>query len=286
MSDAQKNERVRLWVSYPWLDRQERDFTCLMSELKAEDIEVTYDSVELLPDLHLRERIIQRLLSIGFDGWLYILTHQCLTRRRCADELTDAIDQALLNMGLRFPIMGLLYGIADYQLPPKLRVRPCISLSAPDWTHQISRILRNRPPHETRRVVPGETRFAWKIHRCYCGDPSRTAIEVSSKEGKIQYWRFAIPKLAQAVQWGQGPRGGREISHIRFAEATGCCRYEKREVTWFGAANTASDTESAYVVFSGPLPDLICFGEAASPFGPPGRMEVFYPALSDKAHLV
>jgi hypothetical protein len=277
MSDSQKNERVRLWVSYPWLDRQERDFTYLMSELQAEDMEVIYDPVELLPDLHLRERIVQRLLSIGFDGWMYILTHQCLTRRRCADELTEAIDQALLSMGRGFPIMGLLYGIADYQLPSKLRMRPCISLGASDWTHQISSVLRNGPPHETRRMVPGETRFAWKIHRCYCGDPLRTAIEVSSKEGRIQYWRFAIPKSAQAVQWGQGPRGGREISHIRFAEATGSGRYEKRDIVWFGAANTASDTESAYAVFSGLLPDFIGFGSATSPFGPPGRMEIFHP---------
>jgi len=286
MNNGQKNESVRVWVSYPWLDRQERDFAFLMSQLKAEDIDVTYDSVELLPDLHLRERIIQRLLSIGFDGWLYILTHQCLTRKRCADELTEAIDQALLNRGLGFPVMGLLYGIADYQLPPRLRMRPCISLGAPDWARQISSALRNRALHESRRVVPGETRFAWKIHRCYCGDPSKTAIEVSSKEGRIQYWRFAIPKLAQAIQWGQGPRGGREISHIRFAEASGSCRYEKREVSWFGAANTASDTESAYAVFSGSMPDFICFGSATSPFGPPGRMEIFYPALSDRASLV
>jgi hypothetical protein len=286
MSDGQKNEPVRLWVSYPWLDRQERDFTCLMSELKDEDIEVIYDSVELVPNLHLRERIVQRLLSIGFDGWLYILTHQCLTRKKCADELKEAIDQAHQNMGFGFPMMGLLYGIADYQLPPGLRMWPCISLGAPDWTQQISRALRNRSPRNMRRAVPGETGFVWSIHRCYGGDPSKTAVEVSSREGRVQYWRFGIPKSAHVVQWGQGPRGGREISHVRFAEAAGNGKYGKREVAWFGAANTASDTESAYVVFSGPLPDLICFGSAASPFGAPGRMEAFYPAQSDRPQLV
>jgi hypothetical protein len=286
MNDIQKNERVRLWISYPWLDRQEKDFTCLLSELNAEHIEVVYDSVELLPDVHLRERIIQRLLSIGFDGWLYILTYQCITRRRCANELTEAIDQALLNMGLGFPIMGLLYGVADYQMPPRLRMQPCISLSTPDWTHQISKVLRSRSLQERRRVLPGEGRFDWKIHRCYCDDPSKTAIEVSSKEGMVQYWRFAIPGSAQAIQWGQGPRGGREMSHIRFAEASGSGRYRNREVAWFGAANTVSDTESAYAVFSGPLPEFICFGSVTSPFGPPRRMEIFYPSLADKANVV
>jgi hypothetical protein len=206
MNDIQKNERVRLWISYPWLDRQEKDFACLLSELNAEHIEVVYDSVELLPDVHLRERIIQRLLSIGFDGLLYVLTYQCVTRRRCANELTEAIDQALLNMGLGYPIMGLLYGVADYQLPPRLRMQPCISLSTPDWTHQISRVLRSRSLQERRRVIPVEGRFDWKIHRCYCDDPSKTAIEVSSKEGMIQYWRFAAAKCRMSdSQRLQGP---------------------------------------------------------------------------------
>ena len=55
--------------------------------------------------------------------------------------------------------------------------------------------------------------------------------------------------------------------------------FERRDILWFGAANTVSDTESAYAVFLGPLPDFVCFGPAKSPFGPPDTMEVLRPNL-------
>jgi len=75
--------------------------------------------------------------------------------------------------------------------------------------------------------------------------------------------------------WGVGPAGGRELSPIRFAVTRGCGRYGNDDVTWFGAANGLSSHESAYVVFSGPLPEFICFGPAIGSAGAPGAMEVF-----------
>jgi hypothetical protein len=70
---------------------------------------------------------------------------------------------------------------------------------------------------------------------------------------------------------------------VRFAEAKGSGKYEHCDILWFGAANTVSDTESAYAVFLGTLPDFICFGSAKSPFGPPDSMEVMRPrSLSEQ----
>ena len=120
---------LRLWISYPWMNKEERDFGYLVGQLKEADIEATYDSLQLLPDMHLSERTLQRLLGIGFDGWLYILTHQCFTRKACTDQLTAAIEQAVLHMGPEFPMVGLLYGISTQNVPAMLRVRPCISLA-------------------------------------------------------------------------------------------------------------------------------------------------------------
>src|SRR5512145_252595 len=76
MAKNQSGARPRLWISYPWIRNEERDFNYLVPQLKAANIEAVYDSFQLQPDSQLGERIIQRLLSIGFDGWLYILTHQ------------------------------------------------------------------------------------------------------------------------------------------------------------------------------------------------------------------
>ncbi len=136
-------DRVRLWVSYPWIEKEERDFQFVMPRLKEEGIEAAYDSIELLPDVHLWERTIERLISIDFDGWLYILTHQCLTRKNYADELLSAIDLAVVSMGRDFPMIGLVHGISIQYVPLKLRARPCIPLDEPNWNKQISRFFRS-----------------------------------------------------------------------------------------------------------------------------------------------
>jgi hypothetical protein len=271
-------ECPRLWISYPWIACEERDFHYLIPQLKDTNIEAVYDSFQLIPDTYLWQRILSKLANIRFDGWLYVLTYECLTRKRYTDELSAAIDQARRHISPDFPIAGLLYGITAQHVPPALRTSPCISLGDPNWRLLLWGILKNGLAQGRSKAACRETRFAWNVHPSYDGDPLKTAIEVKTKvdEG-IQYWRFALPKSYETVQWGQGSSGGGEISSIRFAESRGTGRYECNEVSWFGAANRISNTESAYVVFSGLLPEFICFGPAQSPFGPPGPMEVFHP---------
>ena len=280
MDNNGKSDVPRLWISYPWLNREERDFTYLVSQLKEANVEATYESLQLLPDIHLQERAVQRLRSIGMSGWLYILTHQCLTRKECAGELTAAINQTMRCMGPDFPMAGLLYGISTHHVPLTLRMRPCISLADSNWKEQLLNVFRI-PEHQNNKN-PDDTRFVWKIHPCFCGDPSMTAIEVHSKEESIEYWRFAVPKHVRAVAWGQGPSDGRGISHARLGEATGTGKYGNQDIAWFGGANVLSKTESAYVVFSGPLPEFICFGPGKGPFGPPGQMEAYWTTLLKK----
>jgi hypothetical protein len=269
----------RLWISYPWIRNEERDFNYLVAQLKAANIEAVYDSFQLEPDSRLAERIVQRLMSIGFDGWIYILTHQCFTRRTYTDELTQAIDQTLHKMGPDFPVAGLMYGIATQQVPPVLRVLPCISLGDPDWKRQVSGILKPDAARSSKSRAE-KCRYVWKIHSCYGGDPQLAAVEVHTTGERIQYWRFAIPKAAKVTRWGQGRSGGGEISRVIFAETKGTGRYENRDIAWFGAANTVSNTESAYAVFSGGVPDFICFGPSQTPFGSPAKMEVLWPGLA------
>jgi hypothetical protein len=269
----------RLWISYQWIRNEERDFNYLIPQLKAANIEAVYDSFQLQPELQSGERIVQRLLSVGFDGWLYILTHQCFTQRSYTEELTAAIDKTILNLGSSFPMAGLMYGIAMQQVPPALRVLPCISLGDPNWSRHLSGIFKTGAAHGKRDRSEKQTRFVWKVHHSFDRDPTVTAVEVRTRGERIQYWRFAIPKSAKVVRWGQGRSDGSEISRVIFGEAKGAGKYENHDVTWFGAANAVSDTESAYALFSGALPDFICFGPARTPFGSPGKMELFRPGL-------
>ncbi len=268
----------RLWVSYPWIGREERDFGYLVPQLQDANIEAVYDSFEIMPDHRLWPRIMQRLMSVGFDGWTYILTHQCCTRKAYADELTSAIDQTLLHLGPGFPMMGLMSGIGSNHVPPNLRVLPCISLGDPDWKNQISRALQKSAPQVQNGRIR-EKRFVWNLIPRYDGNPSMTAIEVHSRGQEIRYWRFAVPKSVNLVRWGHGPAGGGAFSQDRLGEARGSGRYANCDIDWFGGADPVSLSESAYAVFSGSLPEFICFGPAQAPLGPPAQMEILWPGL-------
>jgi hypothetical protein len=276
-------EYPRLWISYPWIEREERDFGYLAKQLESKNFETVYNSIKIMQDTHLSNRIVQRLQSIGFDGWLYVLTHQCIKRREFTDELTSAIDQAILHKGPRFPIAGLMYGIASNHVPVRLRILPCISLGNPEWNTQVREIFNRNKSSDPKPRVRKESRFIWKMHPCYGGNPSITAIEVCSRGETIENWRFAIPKSCQPIRWGQGCSGGGELSNVRFGEVTGTGHYENNEVYWFGASNTVSHTESAYVFFAGKLPDFVCFGPAANPRGGPNKMEIFWPRREIKS---
>jgi hypothetical protein len=270
----QKIGRPRLWISYLSTSAEEKDFSFLVSQLKDVNIEAIYTSLQLQPDMRLWQRIVQRLLSIDFDGWVYILTHQFLTNRECTNELIAAIDQMLPHIGSDFLMAGLLHGVAAQHVPPALRIRPCLSLGDPDWKHRLAGSLKNHTPLQRPEMAREEKRFLWKVHSCYGGNPALTAIEVGPRLESIQYWRFAVPKSVRTARWGVGAAGGGEISPIKFAVAKGSGRYGSADVAWFGAANGISNTESAYVVFSGALPEFVCFGPAESPAGPPGPMEI------------
>jgi hypothetical protein len=264
----------RLWISYPWTDEEVVDFAYLVPQLKEAGIEAVYESLQVERGTELPERIVQRLQSIGFDGWLYVLTHQLLARKSCADAFIAAIEQTQRKMGPHFPMIGLLHGVAAQQVPAVVRVHPCLHVADPDWKDRIARALVHRKPAREPGSPKPDARFLWKIHTCYGGDPMLTAVEVSTREHMIQYWRIAIPKAAHAVRWGVGPAGGGAISPVRFAVARGTGRCEGHDVSWFGAANGVSTADSAYVVFSGPLPEFVCFGPAEDPSGPPGQLEV------------
>jgi hypothetical protein len=266
----------RLWISYLWMNREERDFSYLVSQLKESNIEAVYESLHLLPGMRLQERAIQRLRSVDVSGWVYILTHQCFTRKECTLDLTAARQAAMHNMGPDFPMAGLLYGITAEHVPITLRTRPCISLADSNWKQQLLDIFTFQENQNGNRA--NDSHFAWKVHPCFGGDASMTAIEVHSKDGKIGYWRFGVPKGVRAIAWGHGPSGGRGVSQTRFGEASGSGRYGNHDIDWFGADMTISIAESAYVIFSGRLPDFLCFGPAKGPFGPPGKMEVYWTA--------
>lgn len=277
MNIERESKAAKLWISYPWIHREERDFTYLNARLKLENFETVYDPVRIVPDEPLSGHIVQRLQSIDFDGWLYILTHQCVARREYTDELTAAIDQTKLHMGPQFPVVGLMYGIASDNIPPALRVLPCISLGDSNWHTRVREAYNKHSRVGFQHPKKSQTRFIWNIHPRFKGDASLTLLEVRTKGEIIQEWRFAVPKYCRLLRWGQGISKVGEMSKVRFGEVYGSGQYERSEVLWFGASNTVTSSESAYLLFSGRLPDFVCFGPAQNGSTMPGKMEIFWP---------
>jgi hypothetical protein len=272
MSDGR--ELPRLWVAYLWSQREEGNFAYLVPQLKAAGVEAIYDSIEVDPDLRLEEWFGGRLAANHIDGLVYLLTPLSVMRKNCTDELLAVLNLVFEQKGPDFPVVGLLNGVGQQNLPPTLRGRPSFHVTDPQWRNQVASLLRNRAE---RTVKKNETRFVWTVHTCFGADAESTAVEVGARQESIPYWRFAVPKSVQPVKWGQGPRGGGEISPIKFSVVRGSARMSGATVTWFGAANAVSLTESAYLVFAGRLPEFICFGPALGPQGPPDKMEMFRP---------
>ena len=272
MSNGSQAKHPQVWIAYPWVQRKERDFEYVAAQLKQAGIEATWDSIQQDPTSPLWQQLVPRLVGSQADAFACIVTAPWLVRRACADELVMALDQALQYRGPDFTRIGLLHGIALQDLPPTLRLLPCFSLADPNWNLQVAEALKATP----RGHEPGlQARFTWKIHPSYHGNPAITAIEVCSKSENIQYWRFAVPRSVAPYHWGQGPSGGGDISPVKVSPVKGSGRYARHEVTWFGAGNAITKTESAYVLFSGQLPDFICFGPAKAPHGPPVLMELY-----------
>ncbi len=263
----------RLWITYPWVVKEEKDFRYLPAELRSTSIDATYDSLRLTPNSHLWHRVVQRLLSVNVDAWCYVLTKEVVDQQVCMDELTAAVDKVPWHMGSDFPLAGLIYGINRENLPSTLRMHPCLSVEDPSWRTQVLELLHTRGPVINKQEVL-ERRYCWRIHTNYQGNPALTAVEVGTWGVGIPFWRFAVPGSCQPIRWGSGPAGGGPLSPVRMAGAQGVIRYKERNFIWFGAASKISQTESAYLVYSGALPEYLCFGPAESPFGPPGPMEI------------
>jgi hypothetical protein len=264
---------MRLVLTHAGRRNDEWECARIARQLSTIGILVAYDAVQMGPGKGLWDHISARFSSQEINAWAYLLTPPCLADRNCTNELLSALDRVCSMKGAGFPLVGLLHGISAQSLPPALKLRPFVHLADPGWTEQVKSIL-------TRRLAESRTQFLWKIHECYGGDTSKTAIEVCPREEGIHHWRFAVPASSLPRQWGRGASGGGSLSPFRFSVSKGAGKLENTDITWFGSEDFLPPTESAYVVFNGTLPDFICFGSAKTPAGPPGEMEIYRLGLS------
>ena len=267
---------LRIWLSYAWVDDAEGDFTYLVQELKDFGVDATYDKVAIVPGRDLWQQIADHIIEGEIHGWGYVLTPHSIQSEACREELAYALDRALGTKGRDFPLIGLLHGVPVNDVPPALRVRLCVSLANPDWREELRAGLEGRPPEVP---IKPQTQYVWNVREHYQGDIGLTAIEVRPRFGELSYWRFAVPSDSSVARWGHGPSGGGSISGVQTEVVRGGRgKASGEEIVWFGAGDRLSPGTSAYVVFNEALPSFIGFGQASSPFGEPGALEIFRPS--------
>lgn len=261
-----------VWITYPWIDFPETEFGGQVRQFTGGEVEAVYDSVRMMAEISLWDQLSAKILEKDIRGWGFIVTPRSLMRKRWVEELRATVAKVLKERGMEFPVLALLHGVKEEDLPEPLRVRFCIPLSDPSWRQMVSSALLIRSNIAPTKL---ELRYVWAVHPEFGGNPAHTAIEVHPAEGGIDYWRFALPEGVEPVQWGQGPAGGKRILPIRLNEIWGSGKHEGCEISWFGAGNFLSPTESAYVVLRSPLPEFIGFGEVFEPHAPPDKLEIF-----------
>jgi hypothetical protein len=165
-----------------------------------------------------------------------------------------------------------VHGVRIQDIPPALRIRLCVSLADPNWKEEVKAGLEGRPP-----VFPTEpqTNYVWKVHQNFRGTPGMTAVEIRPRFGELYYWRFVVPVSSIISRWGHGPSEGGSLSGVqREVVDGGSLEIGGVDCSWFGAGDRLSPSTSAYVIFNGPIPSFVGFGNASDPFGAPQSIEI------------
>jgi hypothetical protein len=265
--------RFHFLITYAWADYEEDDFYFLVQELQAGGVEVSYEKIALLPPYHLWDQIANRITDHSTNGWGYLVSPRSLMSDVCRGDLAEAARQALIVRGRSFPLIGMLYKVKAFDVPPALTPSLCVDLSSPAWVQEVKARLEGKPVEKSS--VP-QTRYVWRVYAGYLGQSSLTAVEIRPRAGEIAFWQVAVPATTKVTQWGCGPTGCGTISEPvnktiqgRQAEINGV------PVAWYGAGDQLSEEVSAYFVFEGDTPGFLCFGFASNQSGKPHAIEVF-----------
>ena len=265
--------QLHFLITYAWADYEEDDFSSLGQELKAGGVVVGFEKIALIPQVHLWDQVAPRVTNQSMNGWGYLVTPHSLMSDVCRGELAEAVRQALSVRGYSFSLIGMLYKVRAFDVPPALIPALCVDLSSPAWVREVKARLEGKPVEKSS--VP-KTRYVWRVYSDYNGQPSLTAVEIRPRLGEIAYWQVAIPATSQVTLWGCGPAGCGSIREPINRSIEGRqAAINGVPVAWYGAGDQLSEKVSAYIVFEGDPPDFLCFGFASDPSGKPHAIEVF-----------
>lgn len=128
----------RLWLTYAWRDNESESVDYLIQELSKRGLDVRYDRAVLLAGRPLWDQLDQQIDWENIDAWAIYVTRQSLESEPCREELSYALNIALRQGRMNFPLIGIFPEHVDPALIPKaISSRLYVPLSAPTALQDI-----------------------------------------------------------------------------------------------------------------------------------------------------
>lgn len=244
-----------IFITYAWVDNAEGNLDFIVQELERAGLNVRFDRRELVPGRRIWDQIAGVIADEDTDAWGYLVTRSSLTSERCREEYAYALQRALNSRGTDFPLIGLLHDVRAQELPSGLAIRLCVPLDDSNWMQQVIAGVEGRPP----RPDPGY--LAPVIVRWHRTADGRRVLELSPRIGSVRDWRIAVPLAYKSSlrSFGDGSSqrsSGSDVDHLlttSFHTIDG----ENDRYRVVGAAGPIGHGVSAYLWFSGPIPDHV-----------------------------
>ncbi len=247
-----------IWITYAWDDNKSQDIDFIAQELISAGINVKLDRWNIRAGLRLWDQIANFITNpTECDGWVFIATQNSLGSEPCREELAYAIDRALSQRTVAFPLIGLFLSSVDTGLiPAAIKTRLFVSIRDPDWKERIKSAVENRSPNVTRQIVKP---YHFTLHPKSKGDTAWT-IEVGPRAGSWVPFFVAVPANQQNTYFTimHSPRGQIPLSGgMLFNYGEGLSTDGNWWLNWAG--NEATPTMS-YFIFSAKMPRQMMFG--------------------------
>ena len=180
-----------VWITYAWADNASRDIDYVAQELEAAGLSVKLDRWNIAAGGRLWEQIASFITNpTESDAWLLVATQNSLLSEQCKEEFAYALDRALGNRGVQFPVIALFLGHVDEDLiPPGIRTRLFVSAEDPDWKERIVAAAEGRPPQVSRSSVAP---YDLRVHKNQPGEKPY-AIEVRPRAGTWAPFIAVVP---------------------------------------------------------------------------------------------
>ena len=146
----------QLWVTYAWADNEDNDIDYIVERLEGAGLAVRFDRRELISGQRIWDQIGALISDRSkVDAFAFIVTPNSLASEPCKEELAYAIQNVMDRREEKFPVIGLMHRVQAQALPPVLKARLCVPLSAPNWIEQVvAGVNKQAPPYRPENLSP------------------------------------------------------------------------------------------------------------------------------------